>query len=76
MKKYVYLVLEKKNKIPVYGMEVQDEKACCLHKIQDITPNRGALEALVALCNEKTADILHFEDIVEDFVQNDYKLYL
>lgn len=76
MKKYIYLVLEKEKKIPCYGMEVQDEEKCCLRKILDITPNKLAMEALAALCNEKAADILHFEDIVEDFVQNDYKLYL
>lgn len=52
-----------------YGMDIFDRRNDLLiRSIPDISVQRTALEQLIMQCNKSCVDIIHIDDIIEDFL--------
>lgn len=52
-----------------YGMDIIDyETDSLIRSIPDISTEKAALERLIRQCNQLHADIIHIDDIIEDFL--------
>lgn len=50
------------------SIAVTDAEGLLVRTVHDITPDREALEALAALCNELELSLCHLDDVIEDFL--------
>lgn len=50
-----------------YGIEAQDENGNIIRCIYDISFEKEPLEELVEDCNELELDIIHLDDVIDDF---------
>ncbi len=59
----------------VYGISVRyEEKGTIkIRTVHDISPNRQAIEQLVKLFNEHQLDVCHLDDVIEDFICEQYR---
>jgi hypothetical protein len=52
-----------------YGIDAFDDSSSNpIHSILDISTEKDSLENLICLCNESQLDIVHLDDVVEDFL--------
>ena len=52
-----------------YGIDVVDEMSgLSIYFILDISTEKKPLENLISLCNKLRLDIIHLNDVVEDFL--------
>ncbi len=75
--KYKLLDVEYKNHDRFYhgyGITVVNiENGCTVDRIENICLSKLKMRKLIALCNNKKLDPTHLNDVVDDFINNDYE---
>ena len=52
-----------------YGIDVVDEMSgLSIRSILDISTEKKPLEILISLCNKLHLDVIHLDDVVDDFL--------
>ena len=75
MKKMRYILIEKSNRVqPTYGMALLEETlpntVIELYRVENITCNKGEMEALIYYCNFLGLSPIHLDEVIEDFLLN------
>ncbi len=52
-----------------YGVEISDENYNIIRIIDDVSVDKEAISSLVSLCNQLKLDVIHIDDVIDDFLK-------